>query len=301
MELPSGDLLAAWYAGSGEARADVAILTARKLVEADCWDPPQIASFTRGKPEGNCVLFVAPDETLWLFYGIMHGRLDGHYGPGVRCVTCDVRCKTSQDEGHTWSPPRMLREDLGMVPRCKPIVLDSGDIILGFEHKSGYSYFMRSEDSGKHWLWTGQLTGVMNQHPTLIQRQDGSLLALLRPNGPAARIGRATSSDGGKTWSPATNTDLPNPHAAIDMVQLEDGRVVLVFNNHERQRNPLTLALSEDEGDTWPTMRDVVTGEGSFAYPAMIQSRDDLLHLAYTHSREHIGHIVLDPDWVCES
>jgi len=74
----------------------------------------------------------------------------------------------------------------------------------------------------------------------------------------------------------------------------------LAFNNNERHRNPLTLALSEDEGETWPHKRDVVTGEGSFSYPAIIEDTEGLLHLTYTHCRRHIGHIVLTPDWISE-
>lgn len=298
VELPSGDLLAAWYAGSDEARPDVAVLTARKASDADAWESPISVSDTPGKPEGNCVLFVAPDGLLWLIYGVMHGKLDGPPGPGVRWETCDVRCKTSQDEGRTWSETRMLREELGMVPRCKPIVLANGDIVMGFEHKSSYSHFMISEDLGRTWFWSQPVFGAKNEQPTLVQKSDGSLLALLRPDGSYARIAQSISTDNGRTWTPAVNTEFPNPYAAIDMVKLEDGRWVLAFNNHEEHRSPLTLAVSEDEGSTWPIMRDVVTGEGRFAYPAIIQDSQGMLHLTYTHSRHHIGHIVLQPEWI---
>jgi len=300
VQLPSDDVLAAWYAGSAEARPDVAVVTSRKPKGATVWEPCQIVSDTPGKPEGNCVLFVAPDEKLWLFFGVMHGKLYGPPGPGVRWVTCDVRCKTSLDEGRTWSETRMLRKELGMVARCKPIVLSNGDIIMGFESKEGYSYFMISEDMGETWFWTEPLLGIKNQHPTLIQRSDDSILALLRPSDKYRRIGKSISLDNGRTWTPAVNMNLPNPYAAIDMVKLADGRVVLAFNNNEHHRNPLTLALSEDEGETWSYMRDVVTEEGSFSYPAIIEDSDGLLHMAYTHCRQHIGHIVLTPDWILD-
>ena len=296
-ELPSGDLIAVWYAGSAEARPDVAVLASKKPKDAEKWSPPQVVSDTPGKPEGNPVVFVAPDEKLWVVFGVMHGKLDGPPGPGVRWATCDVRCKTSLDEGETWSQTRMLRTELGMVPRCKPLFLENGDIIMGFEHKDGYSYFMISSDLGESWIWTGPLLGVPNQHPTLIQRRDGSILALLRPS-LFKRIARSVSYDNGRTWEEATNTDLPNPGAAIDMVKLDDGRVVLAFNNSPHARNPLTLAMSEDEGETWPYRRDLVTGQGSFAYPAIIQDREGLLHVTYSNNRNTIDHVVVEPDWI---
>ena len=299
VELPSGDLLAAWYAGEGEAKKDVAVVSSKKRVGEDAWGPLSVISDTPGKPEGNCVLFMAPDGVLWVVFAVMHGKLEGPWGPGVRWVTCDVRSKTSSDEGETWSETRIIREELGMVARCKPAILDNGEIIMGFENESGFSHFMISSDNGENWIWTGPLRGVPNEHPSLIQRDNGDILAMLRPS-LFKRIGKSISHDRGRTWEDAVNTDLPNPGAAIDMVRLDDGRVVLVFNDNWRSRNPLTLALSEDEGETWPYKRDVVTGEGSFAYPAIIQDRQGLLHLTYTNNRLHIDHVVVEPDWILE-
>jgi predicted neuraminidase len=38
------------------------------------------------------------------------------------------------------------------------------------------------------------------------------------------------------------------------------------------------------------------TMAGSFAYPAVIQSSDGLLHVTYTWNRETIAHVVIDPE-----
>lgn len=297
VQLPSGDLLAAWYAGSGEAKRDTALVAAKKTRGSTEWGPVRVISDTPGKPEGNGVLFMAPDGVLWVVFAVMHGKLEGPWGPGVRWVTCDVRARTSVDEGESWSGTRTIREELGMVARCKPIILDDGEIIMGFEHKSGFSHFMISADNGGNWIWTGPVEGVPNEHPTLIQRSNGDILAMLRPSF-FRRIARSISHDRGRNWEPAVNTDLPNPGAAIDMVKLSDGRVVLAFNDSWRGRNPLTLALSEDEGETWAYKRDVATGEGSFAYPAVVQDREGLLHLTYTNNRRHIDHVVVEPEWI---
>lgn len=299
VELLSGDLLAAWYAGSDEAKRDVAVVSSRKSKRADSWRSVRIVSDTPGKPEGNCVLFTTPDDKLWIVFAVMHGKLEGPEGPGVRWATCDVRSKASMDEGETWSQTRIIREELGMVPRCKPITLDNGEIIMGFEHKSGSSHFMISADNGGSWFWTGPVKGVPNEQPTLVQRRNGDILAMLRPS-LFKRIARSVSHDRGRTWKEGTSTDLPNPGAAIDMVKLADGRVVLAFNNSSQRRNPLTLALSQDEGETWPYKRDLVAGEGSFEYPAIIQDREGLLHVTYTNNRANIDHLVLEPDWIMD-
>ncbi len=299
VELPSGDLLVCWYAGEDEARPDVAMVTSRRAKGAKGWTPARIVADVPGKPEGNGILFMMPDGVLWLVYGLMQGKLDGPPGPGVRWATCDLRCKTSTDEGKTWSPVRMLRKELGMVVRNKPIVLDNGDVIFGAEYKDVCSRFWITSDCGKTWHVTGPVKGMANEQPTLIQRKDGSLLALLRP-GTNSFIAWSESTDRGRTWSEAAFTKLRNPYAAVDMVKLRDGRVVLAFNNSARRRTPLTLALSEDDGKTWAYKRDLITEPGEFSYPAIIEDTQGLLHVTYTHKRTWIGHFCLSPEWIKE-
>lgn len=297
VQVPSGDLLTCWYAGEDEARPDVALVVSRKANGAKKWSKPEVVADVPGKPEGNAILFMMPDGVLWLVYGVMQGKLDGPHGPGVRWVTCDVRCRTSKDEGRTWSDIRMLQKDLGTVVRNKPIVMDNGELIFGVEYKDSQSRFWITGDNGRTWHIAKGLTGVANEQPTLIQRKDGSLLAFLRP-GLNAYIARTVSTDHGRTWSTAKFTKIPNPYAAVDMVKLRDGRLVLAYNNSMRKRSPLTLAISEDEGRTWPHKRDLITDPGEYSYPAVIQDGKGKLHVTYTHKRVWIGHFRLSPDWI---
>jgi predicted neuraminidase len=171
-------------------------------------------------------------------------------------------------------------------------------LIFGTEYDDGHSRFWISPDDGNTWHMTGPVLGARNQHPSLIERADGSLFALLRPSGSQGFLLQTESYDGGNTWSDATATDLASPFAALDAVKLVDGRVVVAWNSNPNARNPLTLAISEDEGKTWLYRRDLVTGQGSFHYPALIQTRDGLLHLRFTNNRENIDHIALTADWI---
>lgn len=300
VELPNGELLCCWYAGEGEARPDVQILTARKRVGSFAWDEPVVAvDDDPTKPMGNCVLWVDRRGRVWLFYGVMHGKLDGHWGPGVRWDTVDSRYRISEDGGHTWGPMVMMRKEWHLVFRTKPLVHSSGRILIGVEHSREASHFWLSDDEGKTWrLNEKPVAGPENLHPTMIERSDGSILAMLRAEEDHL-IPYTVSKDRGETWRKAVNTKLPSPHAAIDMVKLADGRVALAFNNSPRHRSPLTIALSMDEGRTWPIMRDVESSDrGELSYPALIQGRDGLLHLTYTWRRGHIRHAAFDTDWI---
>jgi len=114
--------------------------------------------------------------------------------------------------------------------------MTNGEVIFGTEYKDSHSRFWITADCGKTWQITGPVAGVINEQPTLIQRRDGSLLAYLRPGGISGIIPWTESKDFGRTWSKAKCTKLPNPYAAIDMVKLRDGRVVLAFNNSNSRR-----------------------------------------------------------------
>ena len=69
VELPNGDLLAAWFQGSGERWADdVAIMGARLKSGDKQWTKPFVMADVPGFPDINPVLFLDPQERLWLVW-----------------------------------------------------------------------------------------------------------------------------------------------------------------------------------------------------------------------------------------
>ncbi len=69
VELPNGDLLAAWFQGSGERWADdVMIMGARRRTGAQRWSEPFIMADVPGFPDINPILFVGPNDRLWLMW-----------------------------------------------------------------------------------------------------------------------------------------------------------------------------------------------------------------------------------------
>jgi len=91
-----------------------------------------------------------------------------------------------------------------------------------------------------------------------------------------------------------------------DGVTLADGRRLLVYNHSTRTqpgmgrkgRGVLNVAVSED-GTDWEAalVLEHLDGEDKqFSYPAVVQTRDGLVHVTYTWHRERIKHVVLDPD-----
>ena len=68
-ELPNGDLLAAWFQGNGERWADdVRIMGSRMSPDKKIWSTPFVMADVPEFPDINPVLFLDPQERLWLVW-----------------------------------------------------------------------------------------------------------------------------------------------------------------------------------------------------------------------------------------
>jgi predicted neuraminidase len=198
-----------------------------------------------------------------------------------------------------------LLSRLGWQPRCKPTVLPSGRILLPLYSDTYSAGLMAiSDDAGATWFASHPLVGFGSIQPTVLRRNDGTLVAYMRENGPLHHIRVSESKDDGITWGPVGTIDLPNPGAGIDGIRLDDARWLLVYNDTTRQRNSLAVSISDDEGRNWKWTRHLERHDGgSFHYPAVIQSRNHQIDVVYSYSVDKgqtIKHARFDPAWVLQ-
>src|ERR1035437_11178659 len=73
-ELPNGDLLAAWYAGSKESAPDSVILGSRLLKGEKEWQSPVLWVDVANHASGNPRVFPGPDKAVWLISPVNYGR-----------------------------------------------------------------------------------------------------------------------------------------------------------------------------------------------------------------------------------
>lgn len=296
LELPSGEFLAAFYAGTREGAPDVAVLTVRLRSELDDWSELTTVIDTPGKSEGNPVLHADTYGHVWLFYVTQQE-------PGWDYVL--LYAMKSEDEGRTWEEPVLLSQEQGWMVRNKPIRLSSGRTVLPcYDEVNWRGFCLVSDDECVTWRKSGWMEGPVTViQPTLIERPDGSLFALLRNGAPEDRpeqrvLWQSVSTDGGMSWSVCEPTELPNPDSGADMAGLDNGNTVLVYNDTKKGRSPLTVALSEDGGRTWPIRRNLETEPAEFSYPAVIQHLDGNMNALYTYKRTHMKHVIFDEAWV---
>ncbi len=304
VELADRTLAAAWFGGSGEGRPDVAIWFARRTAAG--WETPVavadgIMADGRRFPTWNPVLFQPAGGDLRLFYKV---------GPNPREWWGMVT--RSRDGGRNWAAPRRLPDGVLGPIKNKLVALPDGSWLAPSSREEGtatnnrWSIRMeRSTDRGRSWQVGAPLpspTHLEAIQPSILSFHDGRLELIARTR--QGFLATSWSTDRGVDWSPLTAIDLPNPNAGIDAVTLRDGRQLLVYNHSgpapgqtgDGPRWPLNVALSND-GQRW---RNVLTLESKpapdgYAYPAVIQTRDGLVHITYTYKRTHIRHVVIDP------
>ncbi|MDO4664931.1 MAG: sialidase family protein [Actinomycetaceae bacterium] len=202
---------------------------------------------------------------------------------------------TSDDEGETWSEPihlnHQVKEEwmafLGTSPGTG-IQLKNGSkagrLIMPVYYSGDYPKFFSaavvfSDDGGNTWrrgespndgrVFNGRTLdsrsidseAASTHESTIIEREDGTLLMLMRNQHPSGRVGVCRSIDGGETWSDVEyHEQIPEIFSQPHSISFEDesGKQILCFANASQMmpyRGNGVLRLSLDEGETWPIAR----------------------------------------------
>ena len=207
-----------------------------------------------------------------------------------------------------------------------------------------------SQDQGRTWTEYEVPNSRGCVHMNVEKIANGKLIALFRSRW-ADHIYISHSEDNGRTWTEPIPTELPNNNSSIQFVKLHDGDLALVFNHlnaedckerrtslyddieedgeaHEAKlkdlseiegktafwgapRAPLTVALSQDNGKTWPFKRNLEIGDGyamtnnskdglnrEYSYPTIKQDQAGNIHIAYTYFRQTIKYVSVSKEWI---
>jgi predicted neuraminidase len=351
MELRDGTLGCVWFGGSMEGRSDISVYMSRLAPGSSQWTAPVQLSHDAERSEQNPILFPAPDGSVWLLHTAQNSgnqdtavvrrrvsRDDGHtWGPVETLSDAPVGTFVRQ-------PIHVHGDGTWLLPiyTCRTL---SGE---KWEGSLDESAVLRSTDQGSTWQRVAVPGSVGCVHMSIVPAAGDRLLGFFRSRW-ADSIYVTHSDDGGRSWAEPAPTDLPNNNSSIQALRLADGRLAMIFNESsaanatERRaslydeldeqatadtaerpsvqparrafwgapRAPMTLALSADDGRTWPWRRNLEVGDGwcmsndsagrrnrEYSYPSLRQTSDGALHLAYTVFRQHIRHVRLAPDWV---
>jgi sialidase-1 len=228
----------------------------------------------------------------------------------------EVLVTHSEDDGLTWSPPRKITGDVKaknwnwyatgpgngiQLTRGKHV----GRLVIPCDHrvagaddwkKSGHSHVIYSDDHGRTWKRGDPTPSNGMNECAVVERADGTLLLNMRSYRGRGCRAVATSADGGQTWSESTDDEaLIEPVCQASMIRYswpgeKEKSRMLFLNPASKQRNTLTIRLSEDEGRSWPVSKLLYAGSSAYssiiALPdgqiGVLMERDDYKQISFT-------------------
>lgn len=240
------------------------------------WEVNEVLHVTPGKDFEETVLqYVAKLEA-----SLVNSNLSEEAQPRLQAYFGKLRARATDK----------LSRRLGWMTRAHPFILEGKRLIVPL-YSDGFdlSLMAITDDWGKTWHTSTPLVAGGNIQPSIARRKDGSLFTLMRDNGPPPkRLHQSESRDRGETWSPVTDSELPNPGSGAEILGLKNGHWILISNDTEHGRHSLAVQISDDDGKSWKWKRHLELDTpgpeaGAFHYPSILQAKDGTLHASYSY------------------
>lgn len=248
VELPNGDLLACWYHGSGERKAnDVVIQGARRMKNADRWSAVFVMADTPQLPDCNPILYVDASERLWLFWIVPLANRWEHSVLKYR------RANAFTDDGR---PDWSWQDTIQLVPGeafaraltggFAEMKLNEG---LWAEYALPYSRLLTEAAGDAIKRQTGWMTRT---HP--ITLPNGRILLPLYSDGFNVSL-MGISDDDGETWRASLPLVGLGP-IQPSVVRMSDGTLVAYLRDSGGPPARVQRSTSTDGGETWSITTD---------------------------------------------
>lgn len=335
VEAGNGDLLVTWLSGSDkEPSPDNCVLMARSTNNGKTWSQPQVL-IPAGKNAAHITnLYRSSDDTLmalgaywpaedeyttW-YYFRMTSDDHGHTWTDPKPFTLlNNRASLGRRiplNGGTWLFPGTCFQERdvplhGSIEAIAAAEDETQAVLLADRYDepntNKFSRFLHgclAFSTGDDQASILEPSSRINNRPlgliepSAVQLTDGTIAMLMRAEW-GGFLWESRSKDLGKTWSPADQTDIPNPSSMAQLLRLTDGRIALFHNptggevGQRGPRNPLELWISNDEMRTW-SEKTVIAHGGRCAYPHAIESMDGQILVAYDRDRRGVRLVRID-------
>nr|VFJ48443.1 MAG: Predicted neuraminidase (sialidase) [Candidatus Kentron sp. FM]VFJ50090.1 MAG: Predicted neuraminidase (sialidase) [Candidatus Kentron sp. FM]VFK08102.1 MAG: Predicted neuraminidase (sialidase) [Candidatus Kentron sp. FM] len=248
VECPNGDLLVCWFYGSGEREAnDVRIRGARLKPNSAVWSPVFEMADTPNLPDCNPVLFIDPEEKLWLFWIVVQAQ---------RWENSILKVRTSTNYQQDGPPDWDWQDIILLQPgeEFAQVLADGLDALnpanplwSGYAPKYIDLIAEAAHDAGKR--QTGWMTRI---HPRVLSC--GRFLLPLYSDGFNISL-VALSDDRGTTWR-ASEPIVGLGNVQPSLVQRKNGDIVAFMRDNGGSPNRVQTSVSRDRGETWTLAQD---------------------------------------------
>jgi len=241
-ELPNGDMLIAWFQGSGERHADdVRIMGSRLSKGTNAWSKPFELAETPGLPDCNPVLFLLGEKLYLVWVAVQANKWEQSI----------LRFRTSTNY-HKAGPPLwewqdniLLKPDVLFAKEVEAKLKSLPDLNEGWaEYAPKYDDMITeaSKDITKRSMgWMTRIKPLILANGTVLLPlySDGLNMSML-----------AISKDQGKSWQPSLPIVGRGPIQPA-LAQRKDGTIVAYMRDSGNAPNRVQVSESADEGMTW--------------------------------------------------
>ena len=322
--LNNNQLACVWMSGGQEGTSGMSIVMSTLKSNSKRWSKPKLISQDCNRSEQNPLLFILDNGHLQLVHTSQESRhLDDTTWMDKNSTfskqwTAKLRFQTRKKKNSRWSkasdllakeafcrnPPYQRLDGRWLLPIYRSLEEGGG---FGYDHSEVLLLDHEGRSIDK------PISVPFSQgrvHGSIVLSQDGTQLIQFFRSRLADRIYRSFGSITGEEWSKPEYIDLPNNNSSIQALRMLSGRLALVFNRFSlhsepardfewgeahwpQTRWPLSIAISEDDGQSWPWIRDLDFAEGfcgsanwdlnsQLAYPSIVEGGPGELHLAYS-------------------
>ena len=296
------------------------LYTAQKAGNQDTAEVRRRISLDSGRTWGDVETLFPANETGGVFVRqlpvvLPSGRL---IIPIFRCITTpgekwvgnsdDSAVMISDDAGATWTQ-HVLPGSLGCVHMNIQRVADGSLLALFRSRWADSIYASRSTDDGSTWS---------EPAPTELPNNNSSIQFVALTDGRLALVYNHSRASEGTERRLSLYDEIDDDGLAEEQGQVTEPVAAAHDDGVKRAfwgtpRSPMTLAISEDSGRTWPIRRNLDVGDGyclsnnsrdglnrEYSYPSIHQGPDGALNIAYTYFRQAIKYVRVDPQWAYE-
>lgn len=240
----------------------------------------------------DACFWLDPLDRLWFIFNLMPDH-------SVWASICD---DPDADE-LVWGEPREIGFEI-MIN--KPIALSTGEWLfptaawrpgiwsrlnpaLESKREERGVFVFKTSDNGETFTKHGhtKVPFVDYEEPMMLEQQDGVIRMLVRTT---YGIAETFSYDRGKTWSPSFPSEIKGPCSRFHIRRLSSGRVMLINHHEFKNRDNLTVYLSDDDGKTWPH-KLLLDERNEVSYPDAVE-HNGFVYIIYDRERGDAKHSV---------
>jgi predicted neuraminidase len=287
--LPNGDLLVAWYQGSGERTADdVKVFGARWPKGAKGWTAPFLMADAHDMPDCNPVMFLDRRGTLHLTWITVLGD---HWESSI------LRHRTATDLSGTGAPKWAWQDDIFFKPddrfatetaACFKELPGSPAGWSGFAPEYDGQIINASRDPQKRGIgWMPRIKPL--------QLPGGRILLPLYSDGfNFSLIG--ISDDQGETWKPSLPL-IGRGNVQPALVQKKDGTIVAFQRDNGDEPGRIQVSESRDTGMSWTAAKKTdMPNPGSSVEALVLEDGRWMLVINDTEQGRHRLSMLLSKD-----